>query len=216
MIELLQILGLSTLAVIGVALAVYLLKEIFRMVQATRLKAQQTVLMAVLAELDAQLSEFYMPLTCRFRVSKLLFETTIRWQSNGKYSNDYLAVKSEDPKALRNLVVRRVFLPFNREVERLLLEKGHLASSTDKASYAKILQHMILWRSFEEAMLDNDISDYEGTAMLQFPAEDVAKCIAECESLLGRRDQVRNDLLTMRLGLGRVLGRKPKRKEKTE
>jgi hypothetical protein len=213
MIEILKTLGLPTLTVVGIVVAAYLLKEIFGMIKATRLKAQQDVLATILAELDAQLSEFYMPLSARFRVSKLLFETTTGWQVEGKYSNDRLSIESDDPEALRNLVVRRVFLPLNREVERLLLEKGHLATPEDATSYAKILEHFILWRSLEEAVCENAIRDYEATALLQFPTEEVSKCLGQCDLLLAKRNRIRDDLLTMRVLLDPKLPGKQKQKE---
>lgn len=216
MIEILQTFGLPAVTVIGVAAGGYLLREVFRMIQATRMKTQQDVLATVLAELDAQLSDFYMPLSARFRVSRLLFQTTREWQAEGKYSNDQLAIKSDDEKALRNLVVRRVFMPLNAEVERLLLEKGHLATTDDTTSYPKILERLILWRSLEEAVCDGTIDDYEAAERLQFPVEEVAKCLAYCDDLLAMRNSLRADLLRMRVTVNHALLRKRKGKETKE
>lgn len=177
------------------------------------MKAQQDVLAAVLAELDTQLSDFYMPLSTRFRVSRLLFQTTSEWQIDGKYSNDRFAIKSDDDKAFRNLVVRRVFMPLNAEVERLLLEKGHLATNDDTTSYPKILEHLILWRSLEEALCDGTIDDYEAAECLQFPAEEVTKCLEHCDDLLSKRNSLRADLLRMRMVVDHALLQKQNRKE---
>lgn len=216
MIEILKTTGLPSLSILIILILVFFGREFWDILKTTRLKAQQDILTRIITEIDKQLGEFYLPLAVRFRVSKMLFDTTSKWQMDKKYRNDKLNIKSKNERALRDIVVRRIFLPINMDIETLILEKSYLADPDDDTSYSKILEHMILWRSFEQAFIDGDIEDYEGAGIFDFPSHEVEMLIGNCERLVSQRDNIHKDLISLRIDHKRLFRKKNKaRKEVT-
>lgn len=144
---------------------------------------------------DRQLAEFYLPLRERLRITLGLFRFFEDLQVETRYDNASLGIQSEDPLALRHIIVRRVYLPLNKEVERLILDRAGWRAPDDPTDYSVLVRHLVLWRGLEEALLGGEISDYKAHDLLAFPAGEVDHIEGVCAKLLEARADVRAGIL---------------------
>ncbi|MCK4818632.1 hypothetical protein KA005_22870 [bacterium] len=198
MIELLKELGIPTLSVVFLIMSLAILKELLFIMKALRQKGAELVLEKELKEIDARIEEFYMPLRERFQITKLINETANDWHDEGIFQNSALNIKSDNSQALRDILVRRIFLPINNEIKNILMDKLHWKHPDDPTNYEYIIQHFILWDAFESAKSEKKIIDYEGEHLLIFPASEVDKQKDMCTRLLKERDGIRYQLKEFR------------------
>jgi hypothetical protein len=198
MIDLLKELGIPAISIVFLILSLAILKELLFFVKALRQKGAELVLEKELKEIDARIEEFYMPLRERFRITKLINETTTPWQNDGIFQNSALNIKSDNNQALRDILVRRIFLPINSEIKSILLDKIHWKHPDDPTNYEYIIQHFVLWDAFETAKSEKEIIDYEGEHALIFPAKEVERQENMCARLLKERDGIRDHLKEFR------------------
>jgi len=178
-----------------VALLWFYLREVIKSNVNKRTAIEEEMLRRGLNYLDQQLNQFYLPINERLSLSKLIYEKMERLQDEKKeYQNPAIGIESRDDYALRNIVVRRVYMPLNTQVERLILNKSYLKFKDDPTNYSEILAHFRLWRAFEEAMSDGEINDYEGTILLKFPSKEANHLMQACDSLLNRRNDYRKKI----------------------
>ncbi len=196
--DILKELGLSPLLIFLSLIVGFVAKELWSVIIGYRTKAAQETLSQILREIETQLREFYLPLKERFLVSKSLFDTSQGWRTNGAFDNSILNIVSKDKYALRKIAVGKLFLPFNKDVERILLDKLHFRSPDDHVNYERILQHLAIWRTMEESVQEGLIERYDMASSLSFPGDEVEKYIAFCESLIVKRDELRKKILAFR------------------
>ena len=118
MIELLKELGVPAISIILLFLVLAVLRELFLFVKGLRQKGAELVLEKELKELDARIEDFYMPLRERFQLSRLVNESSSNWQHEGRFDNAAVNIESDNDQALRNILVRRIFLPINDEIKK--------------------------------------------------------------------------------------------------
>lgn len=198
MIELLKELGVPAISIILLVLVLAVLRELFLFVKGLRQKGAELVLEKELKELDARIEDFYMPLRERFQLSRLVNESSSNWQHEGRFDNAAVNIESDNDQALRNILVRRVFLPINDEIKSIILNKLHWKHPDDPTNYEDIVQHFVLWQAFESAKAEGEIADYEASHMLTFPSEEVEKQKDMCEKLFSEREQMRQELKQFR------------------
>lgn len=197
-LTLLKDLGIPTLSILFVIGSIIIFREVFFFLKHLRLKGAEIVIEKELQELDTRIEEFYIPLRERFRLIRLFYETTSSWQKEGIYQNEALNIKSDDPHALRNLVVQKIFLPVNNDIGEIILNKIHWKHQTDTTNYEAIVQHFLLWQVFEDAKATGEIKDYEASHILTFPAEEVNKQRDMCDWLLNERERIRQEIKEFR------------------
>lgn len=195
--KILEKIGLSPLIILFSIFCIFIFKEIWTIFKTYRIKTAHEYFTKLVDDIDNQLKEFYLPLRERFMVSKMLFDTTRNWLTSNEFNNSVLQIETDDPKALRKIVVWKLFLPFNLEIEKIILEKLYRKNIDDNTNYEKILHHFIIWKSFEEAIQENLISYYDAEDVLQFPAKEVNQCIEMCNKLLENRNQTMNQILKL-------------------
>ena len=194
-IEILNNFGITNpFILIFLSLSILLIVELYRLVKSIRTKNIEIVNEIILKELDTRLEEFYIPLRERFQYSKLLHDTTGKWMKDGRYRNEAVRIESEDPDALRNLVVRKILLPINEDLHQIILNKMHWKDFDDKTDYKAILQHFLLWKTFENAKENKTIKTYEASHILSFPFKEMEEQNKMCEVLLNKRENVRENI----------------------
>ncbi len=196
--DVLRDIGIPSLYVFCVVVGVVILKEVYLLIRSARLKATELVQEKELRELDTRLEEFYVPLRERFQLTRLLKETTDSWMVDGRYQNKAVNIVSDDPQALRNLIVRKMFLAVNKNVEEIVLNKKHWKHTDDQTDYDGILQHFLLWKTFEDAKANGEIEDYEASHILSFPSKEIEKQKAMCDWLLSERERIRKNIKNFR------------------
>lgn len=189
MIEILNNAGVPIiLIIIGTVLWFYL-REVIKNNINKQAAIEEEMMRRALNYLDQQLNEFYLPIKERLSLSVIIYQKMkVLKTKEGKYENSALGVESKNELALRNIVVRRVYMPLNSEAERLILDKSYLKVAHDSTNYSQILAHFRLWRAFEEATSNGEISDYNGTALLQFPSKEVETFMQVCDNLVAERN----------------------------
>jgi len=198
MIEILKHLGLSALGIVAVAVFCVCAKEIWSILKTLRMQASQHVLSSLLSELDERIGNFYLPLYQRFLLTEKLFRITQSWlNGNKEYDNSKAGIVSTNPRALRHVVVRRIFLPLNTEIERLIIQKLHFKEPDDPTDYSRLLFHYVTWRAFENATSEAEIDSYSSSELLGFPAEEAATMRRYCENLLRKRNMIRKRLIRL-------------------
>lgn len=151
--------------------------------------------MQIIRQIDNQLEEFYLPLASRFKVSKNINITIQNLREKERLENEKLNIKSSNKRALRDIVVRKIFLPLNNEMERIILEKSYLSLTDDRTDYSKILTHFMLWKSLEQSIIEGDIEKYSADELLTFPSHEVETFLHIVEELIKRRNELRLKLL---------------------
>ena len=196
--DFLKELQLPVAVLVGLAIAIWVSREATRLLMASRTKLRDEALSREIAYLDDQLASFYLPLRERLVLSRTLSHTTQQWMTapDGGYDNEnpVLPVRGGQATALRKIAVRRVFLPLNRQMEQLILDNGRFRDGEDATDYAAILQHLVLWRALEEAVVDHEIESYDGAKVLPFPSQAADAFGESCSRLLERRERLRRDL----------------------
>jgi hypothetical protein len=196
--KLFEQIGLTPLEILIILVAVFLTKELWAIFKNYRIKAAYEYLSKSVDEIDLQLKEFYLPLRERLITSKLLHETTNEWLKDGEYDNELLQLVTDDKKALRKITVWKLFLPFNNDIQKIILENLFRKHIDDKTNYEKILKHILIWKSFEESIQDGLIEYYDAEHILIFPADEAESCIEICNRLLKRKEALVKSIM----GLG--------------
>ncbi|MDZ7860608.1 MAG: hypothetical protein U5O15_08095 [Candidatus Krumholzibacteriota bacterium] len=198
MIEILKQLGFSALGVILLTLLFLVGKEVWGIVKAKRLQSLHDTLSKMLDELDHRISEFYLPMYQRLITMESLFNVTRSWlNTKSEYHNSILNIKSSNSRALRNIVVRRFFLPLNTGIENLILNQLYHKVSTDDTDYSKLLFHYTMWRALEEAIINDEIESYSASDLLTFPAEEAEKQKRCCRELLEKQNTLRKKIIKL-------------------
>jgi hypothetical protein len=193
--NLIRSLGITNpLLILLIGCGVIILIELYFLIRNIRLKNLEMINEKIFSELDTRLEEFYIPLYERFQYTTLIKSTVDKWTIEGIYQNSAVNVESDDPNALRNLVVRKMFLPINADLHDIILNKMHWRDPRDKTDYKFILQHFLLWKTFENAKENKVIRNYEASHILSFPFEEVEKQRKMCVQLLEERENLRNDI----------------------
>ena len=143
-----------------------------------------------------ELKYFYLPICERFKMTKELFDKS--HLIGMPYKNESLKIKSDEPLALRDIIVNKLFIPFNKEIERVILENLHLINTEDQTNYDKIVLHFRIWNALEESKGEKLINDYEASELLKFPTDEVESCKKMCSILINKRDELRKKILTYR------------------
>lgn len=198
MIDLLTKLGTPLALAAALALAAYLVRQGSALIFTSRVKLREEAITSEISYIDAQLSEFYLPLRERLAILKRIFEHTQPWTGPAGYDNAVLCIESDDSQALRNIIVRRIFLPLNQEVERLILDGARYRFHEDSTDYGVLLQHFVLWRALEEAQQAGEIRSYDAHSTLHFPIEQSEAFRDAVAQLLDTRQRLRTDLLRLR------------------
>ena len=191
MISILKDLSLPAASIVFIICALVVLKYLLPLLGNLRSKAAELVLEKELEELDTRVEEFYLPLRERFILTKLIDQTSSKWIENGEYKNSALNIISNNKRALRDLVVLKMLLPLNSEIEDIILNKFHWKHPDDKTNYGLILQHYIFWRTFETSRSNGEIEKYDGSRLLTFPKEQVDSHLKMCDLLLEERERIR-------------------------
>jgi hypothetical protein len=208
MIELLTQFGLPAAALVALAVVAWAAQQLFGLVAAQKSKLAQDVYAKALEEIDSQLEEFYLPVRERLAVTQELSLSTTLWLGkDGKYDNAQAGINSDNPRSLRNIAVRNVFMPLNKEIEQILLEKQHLRHPDDDTDYRSILRHLILWTALEKAAIDGEIEKYELEGMLKFPAEETERQHRMSQRLIDERTQLREQILRFGRTSSSIVGR---------
>lgn len=189
MIELLTQLGLPVLVVLALAVTGIVLREAFSMLKARRLSLADEVARRQLNYLDSCISKFYLPLVQRFHLSRRLFTVSKNFQEQGHYKNESASIDSDNPNALRDIFVRKIFMPINKDIQTLISTNGHLRHPDDNCDYDALISHYTLWTAFEEALVDGDIRFYNVTTALGFPVKEIEKVETILENLLQERTE---------------------------
>ncbi len=197
MAELLKQVGLPATAIAVILISGFLLREAWALMKSKRIAVSQQVTNYALEYINSQLKEFYLPIAARLKLSEYLFNLTQQWinDETDLFDHKKIQLQSEDNRALSKIVTNRLFLPVNRDIEKILLSSIHLRHPDDDADYQKILSHFIVWRVFEEAAEDNLISSYDGSSFLKFPAEQAEKVHSITDRLIQERDALYVSLL---------------------
>jgi len=190
MIEILSQLGISVFSIFVVVIIVTLIRELWGLFKTQRMDIAQKVISKKLDLIDSQLSDFYLPLSQRLKLSKYIFNLTRNWMDKSKtrFDNRSVGIISTDERGLSKLIILRLFLPLNKELECIILNNIHLKHPNDMTDYHVLLSHLILWRTFEEAVLEEDINSYEGGEFLTFPVEEVENIHKNTQKLQEERD----------------------------
>lgn len=192
--DILDQIGVSPKILILVYFLGFISKEIFNSIKTNRIKAAQDISAELIKELNDQLHFFYLPIIERLKITKELFELT---QNIGEpYDNDKLKIKSDDPKALREIIVNKLFIPFNKEIESIILNNLHLKHPDDKTNYFELVQHYRIWNALEESKSENLIESYDASNILKFPMEEADNCNTMCSVLHTRRNSLREKILS--------------------
>lgn len=197
MIEYLKELGVPILLSGLIGLLVIICIELWNLIKIQRLKNAETVFKSIMNEMDDSLHYFYLPLKERLLVTKNIYAFSQKFVDQGIYLNSKLGIESTDPKALRNIFVRRIFVPLNTEIENLIKNHLHHKRIEDNTNYEKILEHYTLWRSLEEARIQKEIDNYEGENILEFPSEELDKILSFCNNLIEEQKKVRKKVLKL-------------------
>lgn len=190
MIDLLRQLGIPAVSIIVIAALSVILKELWTTEKARRRSLADGILSRQLLDIENRLSHFYLPLSQMLALAKHIFNFTSHWRKEEKYDNNALKIESENPNALRDIVVKRIFLPLNENIEAVIIKYGYLKLPEDNSNYEKILQHLYLWGALEKAKNDGEIKDYNAKKYLHFPAEEVPKIITTCNNLVEKKNKV--------------------------
>jgi hypothetical protein len=164
--------------------------EAYKIVKEVRVRNAQLVVEGRLKLLDNRLERFYIPLRERLGFTKLLYETTTGWQKDGVYNNDAVKIQSNEPRALRNIAVRKLLLPVNEDLKDIILNNVHWKHRDDQTDYHFVLLHFTVWRVFEEAVVSGEIDFYEASEILSFPEEEAEKQRKMCARLLEEREMI--------------------------
>ncbi|GAB7087511.1 hypothetical protein JCM15579A_16150 [Marinifilum fragile] len=157
------------------------------------------MLSKAIEERDKQLQDFYLPIRARLEVTKHLFNISQKWKNpeTQKFDHKIIEIESKDKRALSKIVINRMFLPLNKDIEDIIINKASLRHPEDKTDYQTLLSHFILWRVFEESASENEIDSYNGASFLQFPNEEAVKFYKVCEQLINERDNLYHKLLKL-------------------
>lgn len=197
--DLLEKIGLPIFVVIVILVIGWFVRSVLSLIAEQRSKLVHEVNLKILKELDAQLEEFYLPVREYLRLTYGLKITLDSLRNEfGKYDNSKLQIESEDHKALRNIAVQKIYLPINKKLASILMEKQHYKDFNDETDYQKILQHIILWESLEEAKLKGEIVSYSAHSLLIFPSEETDKQSVICGQLIEQRDKIRNKIINFK------------------
>lgn len=193
--QLLKDLGYSSLVILVVYIFAITLRELWSIYKTRKTREAQEAMSSILRELDDKLRLLYLPLRERFLVSKHIYEST---QNFGKeYSEEDKYIQAEKKGALRNIFVKKVFMPINKEIKEIILNNFYLKDEQDETNYEEILHHYIVWQALEDAKNEELIENYSASELLRFPALEVEKCIAMCNDLINRRKELRKDMLSL-------------------
>lgn len=134
--EILKDLGLPIVVVAILGVAAWLARAVFNLIAEQRSKLAQDVQSKTIAKLDVRIEEFYLPVPERIRLTAGLKHSFDSLRGvDDRYDNSSLQIVSKNPKALRNIAVRRIFLPINRQLADIMLEQQHLRHSSDTTNY---------------------------------------------------------------------------------
>lgn len=199
MISLLKDISIPTVSIIVIICTIAIVKELLLLIKAYRSKAAELVLEKELNEFDKRIEEFYLPLRERFKLTKSIANQTSKMVNNGEYDNSFLNIESDNPRALRDIIVLQIFLPLNKEIENIILNKFHWKHPDDDTNYDKILQHYIFWRTIENARTEDKIKKYyDAKNFLVFPQDEVDKNYKMCTYLLKERNEMRERIKNFR------------------
>ena len=204
----LRSLGIPAVTLVGVVVVTVLVQQAWSLMRTQRLAASELVLKHRLDELNQQLTEFYLPLRERFALTHRLFRTSTVFKNEGAYENDLVVQGPKSGTALRHILVRRVFLPLNAEVESTILNKSRFRDAGDETDYTVLAQHFVLWRALEESVIQGEIEKYDGTGLLEFPAEEAEKFSAACDAVVRRREFIYEQLASLRHAGEHLFGRR--------
>ncbi len=209
MVEILKQLGISTIGILVIVILFFCGKEIWSILKAIRLQMCHHILEKMLDELDESISKFYLPIYQRLIVMENLFIITRYWNNaNDEYDNTKAGIKSKNKKALRNIVVRRFFLPLNKDIESIILNQLHYKLQEDNTDYSKLLFHYIMWRTLEEATIDGEIESYSASSFLVFPSEEAEKQKQFCLELLNKQSLIREKIIRLEGTFGKWFSKK--------
>jgi hypothetical protein len=194
--EYLDKLEISPILIILIYFLGIISKELWTLLKSNRNSISQTISKDLILEIENQLKLFYLPVCERFKMTKDLFDKT--HQIGMPYKNESLNIKSKDPLALRNIIVNKLFLPFNKEIENVILNNLQLKHPEDDTNYDKIILHYRIWNSLEESKGEKLIDDYEASELLEFPAKEVENCKKMCAILISKRNELREKILAYR------------------
>lgn len=189
-------LGLSPIILIVIYIFGIITKEVWDILKSNRSNISQKITENLIKEIENQLQLFYLPICERFKMTKKLFEKT--HQIGMPYKNESFNIKSQDTFALRKIIVNKLFIPFNKEIEKIILDNLHLKNTLDKTNYDSIVLHYRIWNAFEESKNEKIIDDYEASDLLSFPFEEVENCKRMCEDLINKRNELRKKILTFK------------------
>lgn len=198
MMSILKDLSLPAASIVFIICAIAVLKYLLPLLGNLRSNAAEIVLEKELSEIDTRIEKFYLPLRERFILTKLIAQTSSKWIENGEYKNSTLNIISNNQRALRDIVVLKILLPLNSEIENVILNKFHWKHPDDQTNYALILQHYVFWRTFENSRSNGEIEKYDGSRLLTFPKEQVESHFKMCDLLLEEREKIRAKIKNFR------------------
>lgn len=169
-------------------------KELWNILKSKRTNIAQSITKELINEIESQLQFFYLPICERFKITKELFDKTHK--IGMPYKNDSLNIKSNEPLALREIIVNKLFIPFNQEIEKIILDNLHLKHIEDQTNYDKIVLHYRIWNALEDSKSEKLIDDYEASELLTFPSIEIENCTEMCNVLLAKRNELRKKILT--------------------
>lgn len=197
MIDLLQKLGLPISLVALVFIFLVISIELWKIIKEMRLKNAEFVFNKIISELDDKINKFYLPLKVRLIISKSIFNLSQKFGEGHNYDNTVLKIKSDDIEALRNIFVRRIFLPLNQEIETLIKSEIQYKDQDDHTNYNKLLEHFMLWRALEEAYKCNEIDRFDASDFLTFPEDEVDNFYKAFDTIINRQKEIRNKVLKL-------------------
>ena len=198
MITILKEFSLPAASIFFIICSVAVLKYLLPLLSNLRSKAAELVLEKELSEINTRIEEFYLPLRERFILTELIDKTSSTWIENGEFQNSALKIVSNNKRALREIVVLKMLIPLNSEIENIILNKFHWKHPDDKTNYALILQHYIFWRTLEKSRSNGEIEKYDGSKLLIFPKEQVDSHFKMCNFLLEEREKIRGKIKNFR------------------
>lgn len=186
-------------------------KEAWSLLRTQRQSAYEAAVARTLADLDARLEKFYLPLRERLKVTKHIFD--VMHGGNVQVSSTPIGprpttpgiyIESSNPRVFTELIERDVLLPLNREIVKMIL--GGLAhrDAADTTNYGRFIYHYYVWNALSEACNKGEIQRFSAVEVVDFPGQELDTFLETCDRLLRLREAVRGDLLSFRSARGRL------------